>query len=64
MADADEGQRACQVVHDPEEQYSVWLTGRDQSPGWTTDATAGPEDDCPARMAEVWTDMRGCRGNR
>jgi MbtH protein len=46
------------VVINHEEQYSIWLSGRDVPPGWQPTGFAGRKDVCLAHIAEVWTDMR------
>lgn len=56
MAD-DETRRYSVVVND-EEQYSIWLEGRDIPAGWREAGFAGTKDECLAHVDEVWTDMR------
>lgn len=46
------------VVINHEEQYSIWLSGRDVPPGWRPTGFVGRKDICLAHIAEVWTDMR------
>jgi MbtH protein len=45
------------VVND-EEQYSIWLDGRDIPAGWRTVGKSGTKAECLAYVEEVWTDMR------
>lgn len=47
-----------QVVMNTQEQYSIWPQGRELPAGWTAEGTAGPKEDCLARIEEVWVDMR------
>ncbi|GAB7045394.1 MbtH family protein [Catenuloplanes indicus] len=46
------------VVLNDEEQYSIWWAGRDLPDGWRAEGTEGTEDECLARINEVWTDLR------
>ncbi|MDQ1026941.1 MbtH protein [Streptomyces umbrinus] len=46
------------VVFNDEEQYSLWPAGRDLPAGWQAEGTEGTREECLARIAEVWTDMR------
>jgi MbtH protein len=46
------------VVRNSEEQYSIWPASRAVPDGWTIVAAAAPEEECLARIEEVWTDMR------
>ena len=55
--DDDDTQTYLVVLND-EEQYSIWLAGRDIPPGWRTDGFNGPKPDCLAHIEEVWTGMR------
>ncbi|WP_327258025.1 MbtH family protein [Streptomyces sp. NBC_01244] len=50
--------RTYLVVHNDEEQYSIWWAERELPAGWTAEGTQGSKDECLARIAEVWTDMR------
>jgi MbtH protein len=50
--------RVYRVVLNDEEQYSVWWADRDLPAGWRAEGTEGTRDECLARIAEVWTDMR------
>lgn len=53
---ADEG--TYLVVRNDEEQYSIWWADRDIPAGWHAEGTEGSKEECLARIAEVWTDMR------
>ena len=57
MSEQDEQKRYTVVVND-EEQYSIWLVGRDVPDGWTTIGVHGTKDDCLAHIERTWTDMR------
>jgi MbtH protein len=46
------------VVCNAEEQYSVWFVGRDLPDGWRAVGFEGTRDECLARIAELWTDLR------
>jgi MbtH protein len=46
------------VVVNTEEQYSIWWADRAAPAGWRVDGAAASKDECLARIAEVWTDMR------
>lgn len=46
------------VVHNDEEQYSIWPTDRPIPDGWYAEGTRGPREACLDRIEEVWTDMR------
>lgn len=45
------------VVND-EGQYSVWWEDRTVPTGWHVTEHRGTREECLARIAEVWTDMR------
>ncbi|MFV2113729.1 MbtH family protein [Micromonospora sp. LOL_025] len=47
-----------QVVLNDEEQYSIWLDGRDVPAGWRAEGTIGTREQCLNHIDEVWTDMR------
>jgi MbtH protein len=51
-------ERTYQVVVNEEEQYSIWLAGRDVPAGWLAEGTEGTEDECIAHIEQVWVDMR------
>ncbi len=46
------------VVHNEEDQYSIWPAGRALPAGWFDAGFAGPEDACLSHVDTVWTDMR------
>ncbi|MFC0528361.1 MbtH family protein [Phytohabitans kaempferiae] len=46
------------VVVNDEEQYSIWAADRELPAGWRAEGTKGTKQECLARIAEVWTDMR------
>jgi MbtH protein len=46
------------VVHNDEQQYSIWPLDREMPPGWSDAGFSGSKADCLARIAEMWTDMR------
>lgn len=54
----EQDSRVYAVVVNDEEQYSIWLDGRDLPNGWRREGFTGPKDDCLAHIDEVWTDMR------
>ncbi|MER5210215.1 MbtH family NRPS accessory protein [Streptomyces sp. NPDC002838] len=56
-AEQTEGPRQ-RVVFNDEEQYSLWPAGRELPAGWHAEGTEGTREECLARIAEVWTDMR------
>ncbi len=46
------------VVVNDEEQYSIWIEGRELPAGWRADGVAGTKAECLAHIEVVWTDMR------
>jgi MbtH protein len=46
------------VVVNDEEQYSIWIEGRELPAGWRADGVAGTKAACLAHIDSVWTDMR------
>jgi MbtH protein len=46
------------VVHNDEEQYSIWWAHQPLPAGWQAEGTKGTQEECLARIGEVWTDMR------
>jgi MbtH protein len=54
----DEDDRRYRVVVNHEEQYSIWLEGRECPAGWRDAGKAGPKNECLEYINEVWTDMR------
>lgn len=53
---ADE--RNYSVVVNDEEQYSIWLSGRELPAGWRIEGTQGSQGACLEHINKVWTDMR------
>ncbi len=58
MADDAQDTREYLVVVNDEEQYSVWLAGRDVPGGWRAEGKRGMKPECLAYIDEAWTDMR------
>lgn len=58
MRDEEEDVRQYDVVVNHEEQYSIWLKGREIPAGWKAVGKSGLKVDCLAYIEEVWTDMR------
>jgi MbtH protein len=54
----DDDNRTYQVVKNHEEQYSIWIAGRELPPGWIATGVQGPKNDCLNHIDDVWTDMR------
>jgi MbtH protein len=50
--------RQYRVVVNYEEQYSIWLVGRDIPGGWRAVGKDGTKAECLAYIKEIWTDMR------
>jgi MbtH protein len=46
------------VVHNDEEQYSIWAADRELPAGWQDAGFAGSREECLAHIDTVWTDMR------
>jgi MbtH protein len=55
--DAEEDTRTYVVLVNHEEQYSLWLAGKDIPLGWTAVGEPGSREACLAYVKEVWTDM-------
>jgi len=58
MRDEDGDARQYDVVMNHEEQYSIWLTGKEIPEGWTAVGKSGSKAECLQYIEEVWTDMR------
>jgi MbtH protein len=58
MQGEDDDTRTYQVVINDEEQYSIWLAGRDLPAGWRAEGTVGSRQECLDHIDKVWTDMR------
>jgi MbtH protein len=54
--DADD--RVYAVVHNDEEQYSIWPDDREAPPGWRRIGVTGSKLECLDRIQDLWTDMR------
>lgn len=54
----NEDTREYTVVINPEEQYSIWLAGREVPDGWTEVGKRGTRAECLDHIEQVWTDMR------
>jgi MbtH protein len=46
------------VVINLDGQHSVWPDARRLPPGWRRQGFTGSSDECLARIAEIWTDLR------
>ncbi|MCX4820760.1 MbtH family NRPS accessory protein [Streptomyces sp. NBC_01142] len=46
------------VVVNGEEQYSIWVSGRELPDGWRQVGVTGTKQECLSHIEEVWTDMR------
>lgn len=46
------------VVHNDEEQFSIWRADRELPAGWRTEGTAGSRQECLDHIGRIWTDMR------
>jgi MbtH protein len=46
------------VVVNDEEQYSIWVVGREVPAGWHTTGKQGTREECLEHIGQVWTDMR------
>ena len=46
------------VVVNHEEQYSLWIDGRDNAPGWWDSGCRGSKEECLDFVRRQWTDMR------
>jgi MbtH protein len=57
-AESDEDARAYVVVRNDEDQYSIWLVGRDIPEGWHDEGITGPKPVCLEYIEQAWTDMR------
>ncbi len=58
MSDTQADDRDYLVVRNDEEQYSIWWVERVLPAGWYAEGTEGTKDECLARIAVLWTDMR------
>lgn len=46
------------VVINDEEQYSIWVVGRQIPAGWHASGMQGTRAECLEHIDRVWTDMR------
>lgn len=46
------------VVHNEQEQYSVWPTARPLPDGWLPTPVEGSRAECLAHIDEIWADIR------
>ena len=46
------------VVHNDEEQFSLWPEVRETPAGWHEAGRRGSKAECLAYIQEVWTDLR------
>lgn len=53
-----EDTRTYVVLVNHEEQYSLWLQGKDVPLGWSAVGKPGSKEECLAYVGQVWTDMR------
>ncbi|MCX5410111.1 MbtH family NRPS accessory protein (plasmid) [Streptomyces sp. NBC_00335] len=58
MSEQQSAPAAFRVVHNDEEQFSVWWADRDLPAGWHAEGTEGSREECLAHIDEIWTDMR------
>lgn len=47
-----------EVVSNAEEQYSIWLAGKEIPLGWAKVGKQGSKESCLEYIKEVWVDMR------
>ncbi|GAC1405958.1 MAG: MbtH family NRPS accessory protein [Burkholderiaceae bacterium] len=47
-----------EVVVNPEEQYSIWVSDKAVPAGWNKVGFQGTKDACLAHIKEIWVDMR------
>jgi len=58
MSGDEEDKRTHIVLVNHEEQYSLWVEGREIPKGWRQVGPTGPKEECLKYVGEVWTDMR------
>ena len=56
--DEKDDTRTYIVVVNHEEQYSIWLAGREVPLGWRSCDNSGTRQECLDYIKAVWTDMR------
>ena len=54
----EDDSRTHTVLVNDEEQYSLWLDGRDVPAGWREAGKRGTRAECLEYVDTVWTDMR------
>ena len=54
----EEDDRTYRVVVNHEEQYSIWLDGKEIPNGWRDVGVSGKKAECLDHIEKVWTDMR------
>lgn len=54
----DRAAATCVVVANHEEQYSIWVAGRDIPRGWSEAGVRGTKEECLDHIRRVWIDMR------
>jgi MbtH protein len=54
----NEATKTYLVVVNHEEQYSIWLPGKEIPAGWHEAGKSGTKDECLSYISDVWTDMR------
>ena len=57
-ADDDEDTRTYDVVINHEEQYSIWLKGKQIPAGWRAVGKEGLKAECLGYIDRAWVDMR------
>jgi MbtH protein len=58
VSDEAEDDRTYLVVVNQEEQYSIWLAGREIPAGWRAEGTEGTRRACLDHIDRAWIDMR------
>jgi len=58
MPREEDDQTIYRVVHNHEDQYSIWPASRENPVEWFDAGESGPKAHCLAYIKEVWTDMR------
>lgn len=46
------------VVVNHEEQYALWMHGRENAPGWEDIGVTGTKSECLTYIRKIWIDMR------
>lgn len=57
MQDSEDTRTYIVLIND-EEQYSLWLKGKNIPEGWRAVGKEGSKEECSQYVDEVWTDMR------